>query len=120
MTTRGYRLYRLAAVGRQMHSEGHSGLNCTMGADAESRYEWVDQDSSGVIDHPDFYRDHANYMGLVAQGVPESPQCPKCFSVAPVSMHIPGKAMGGTWIRGATIRECGHCGHRTAYEPDNT
>lgn len=112
MTNRGFTLYQLTALARLMHSQGHSAVNCTVTDD-------VDQALGDTHDaHPVWEVWSRDYHALVAQPVRESPQCPKCFDVAPVTSHIPGRAVGGGWVPGATIAKCGYCGHRLAYKPN--
>lgn len=112
MTTRGFLLYQLTAKARTAHADGHSGIDCNVPDEID---EYLGEPHNR---HPEFYDWHAEYLALVAQPVTESPVCPKCGNVHPVTMWIPGRAMGGTWVRGTTIKECGHCGHRLSYSPD--
>lgn len=111
MTTRGFLLYQLTALARLQHSQGHSAIDCTVTDDLDK--ELGDTHNS----HPEFYDWHAQYLALVAQPVWESPVCPKCGNVRPVYLAIPSRAMGGTWVMGANITECGVCEYRISYRP---
>lgn len=108
--TRGFVLYQLTALARLQHSQGHSDINCTVSDDLDALL------GDTHVTHP-FYEWSLEYSALVAQPVIESPVCPKCGNVHPVVMAIPGRAMGGTWVAGSTLTECGECGHRLAYRP---
>lgn len=111
MTTRGFTLYQLTALARTMHSQGHSGIDCTVTDD-------IDQALGDTHDsHPIWEEWTREYHALVAQPVRESPVCPECLNVHPVTYAIPSRAMGGTWVMGANVTECGVCGYRIAYRP---
>lgn len=45
-------------------------------------------------------------------------KCPKCGDVHRTQSHIPGRVMGGTWVKGASTTECRTCEHRFEYVPD--
>lgn len=111
MTTRGFTLYQLTALARLQHTEGHSGIDCTVTDD-------IDRELGDIHNrHPEFYDWHAQYMALVAQPVRESPVCPKCLNVHPVSYGIPDVVRGAMLVKGATLIECGICTHEIAYIP---
>lgn len=112
MTNRGFTLYQLTALARVMHSQGHSAIECTVTDEIDVLLE--DTHDS----HPSWESWSRDYHALVAMPVRESPQCSKCFDVAPVTSWVPGRVMGGTWVSGVTIVECGNCGHRIDYRPD--
>lgn len=112
MTNRGFTLYQLTALAREMHRQGHTSVDCTATEDLDAILGET-HDS-----HPTWGEWSRDYHALVAAPVRESPQCPECFDVAPVASHIPGRAMCGSWVGGATIVECGACGHRVSYKPD--
>jgi hypothetical protein len=39
--------------------------------------------------------------------------CKRCGSNNVTLLHVPGRAMGGAWIKGSDMSECNYCGART-------
>lgn len=46
------------------------------------------------------------------------PACPTCGDTAYVSLWIPGRAMGGGWVAGATQKRCRTGNHLLSHVPD--
>jgi ribosomal protein L37E len=49
--------------------------------------------------------------------IPAHKHCRKCGSNNVVTLHVPGRAMGGAWIPGTDMSDCNYCGARTMNAP---